>query len=66
MKLSMYTLILLGVTLASLAFVFEKPVPWLASIFALTAAFIFIKAANRLRENKKHLKIQNNKTSKRI
>lgn len=62
MKVSTYTLVTLGVILASLAFYFQKYHPVLSSIPALIGAFLFIKAANRLHNDKKALKAQKNKS----
>lgn len=63
MRISLYYLVTFGVILASLAFYFQKSYPLLASILALAAAFLFIKGANRIREQKKNAKLQqkNNK-----
>lgn len=64
MRLDTYALVTLGIILACLAYSLQKTVPWLASISALVSAFIFIKAANRLKRNKKQMKMEkgNNKT----
>lgn len=68
MRISLYYLITIGIILASLAFYFQKTYPLIASILALTAAFLFIKGANALRSHKKSLKMQqqsNNRKKKK-
>lgn len=56
MKVSTYTLITLGILMASLAYYFQSRIPLLSSVIAIAGALLLIKAAKRLGKEKKILK----------
>jgi len=66
MKINTYSLITIGIVLASLAYHFQSTIPLLSSVFAIIGAFLLIKAAKRLSKDKKKLKALRlkNKSSK--
>jgi hypothetical protein len=68
MKVSTYTLVTVGILLASLAYYFQPTIPLLASVIALFSAFLLIRAAKRIGKQKKELKAlqKQNKNNKYV
>ena len=62
MKVSTYTLVTVGILLASLAYYFQSTIPLLSSVIALFSAFLLIRAAKRIGKQKKELKALKNQT----
>jgi len=64
MRISTYNLVTIAIILASLAYYFQSRNTLLSSVTALTGAFLFIIAANRIGKNKKKLKALRKKNDK--